>query len=1000
MSKICKTTLPRWFRFSLAFPVLGAAFHFLCVQPAAAGHVTVYVQPYGVDLQVQGVMVAGEDGGMDIRGLKDDVQPEGVAAVLLDRDRQILALSSNFVAGADGVARGSMDCSTEEIGAIFASLDGMAVREFSLAIWDATGGHLVGVGRAQMRNNPLLPDVWESWTNVTVLASNEWRMAVAGLQAGIDANAAAIAALQGASSTNASGVAELWGAVATNAAGIEALRGATGTNAEAIAELRGATATNASGIASLWEALVATSNAIPTVVDWSARWAINDLEHASLRAATNLLHGSVAANTAGIASLWEALRATSNAIPSVVDWSSRWESNDLEHARFRSATNWLRNSMSNNSVRLGTLQTNLQLASNVFPLVWAAISSNRAEVANAIYEVWQGVFAASNAIPSLDGMASEEWVEGYVAEHAPDWDPPTNMATKVYVDEVVWGLSHLIPAITTTNPAVATSNILAFAAAIAELQEQAEAAGVSIEELEESVAAVVSTNAYTLAVFAALRQQVSSYADDIGALQGATNALDEGVSGNAAAIASLAQQVEDIEIGELGIELYVECVGGWHYPDYFFASARPGGEAVETEVLSSNQTVNVIETLRGTEVVRGWVLSAEIERQSEWGSGVEWELGPECEGLWDLAGDRVVPDGATVEDLSVGDVFTATGRMGDFERHVEMEVTSENVSTTGAWQWDGWAEESLAWNAWDKSEDWADWYSNRTANIRSWPEGTGSGTNHVVAGWTNSWIVGRMFSGVSYHTDTRPDIAGGVYRPLTLVTPRHAVCANHFKPLIGSNVYWVGHSGAIFTNRVLEYKNIRGDLTVARLAEPMNDLVPGSDVIRELMLPYLLPGDYEPWFYGCEHGGVGCPGLPVVSLDCAERAYLTYWQCDALLRGKRARDKGWYTVKARGAGTAHGRKQAAVGGDSGSPTFIVLSDEILDEEGDYASERPILLGCFHTSTVDGGTAGGPIPLVEEVNGEIAEWGDEERAEAAPFEEGWGFEPYDPGMTPW
>lgn len=509
------------------------------LQPAFAGHVTVYVPPYdGTDLQVQGVMVAGEEGGMDIRGLKDDVQPEGVSAVLMDKDRQVLALSSNFVAGADGVARGSMDCSTAEIGEIFADLDGMAVREFSLALWDATGGHLVGVGRAQMRNNPLLPDVWESWTNVTVLASNEWRMAVAGLQAGIDANAAAIAAISGATNTIEELVERVSG-IATNylpahvgkdggGGGSMQLKwvvdGKTEFSGVVVADsltdpLNAAIATNAAEIASLWEALVATSNAIPAVVDWSARWVSNDLEHASLRAATNLLHGSVATNAAGIASLWEALVATSNAIPTVVDWSSRWASNDLDHAQFRAATNWLRNSMSNNSVRLGTLQTNLQLASNVFPLVWAAISSNRAEVANAIYDVWQGIYAASNAIPTLDGMASEEWVEEYVREHAPDWDPPTNMATKVYVDDVVWGLSHLIPAITTTNPAVATSNILAFAAAIAELQEQAEAHGVSIDALEEAsdaiaeaLAGVAATNASTAATVEAMRQAFATFA--------------------------------------------------------------------------------------------------------------------------------------------------------------------------------------------------------------------------------------------------------------------------------------------------------------------------------------------------------------------------------------------------------------------------------------------------------------------------------------------------------
>lgn len=476
----------------------------------------------------------------------------------------------------------------------------------------------------------------------------------------------------------------------------------------------------------------------------------------------------------------------------------------------------------------------------------------------------------------------------------------------------------------------------------------------------------------------------------------------------------LAHQAEDIAAIEEAVAaadsridgLWGEMPGGWRYPDYFSALARVGGEPAESVALSTNTTINAVETLRQTTSVRGWLLEAVVTRQSEFGKGVEWELGPGAEGLWRIEGGTVVPDGATFDNVATGDVFHATGRLGDFERNLVLTVTGDNVSSSGQWQWDGWGGGSLIRRNQDYSEGFADYYSNRTSHTRTWPEGYGSGTEHVPAGWANTWVPkpNHAFSCVSYHTDTPSGIAGGPYRPLTLVTPRHAVCANHWKPTLGSNVYWVGASGAIYTNQVIAYKNLRGDLTVARLAEPMNAMFEDSEVVRDLMLPYLLPEDYEYWFYGCEHGGAGCPGVPCVSLNWVEMAYMTYWRCAPALTAKRASDPRSFTVRARGAGTPHGRQAAAVGGDSGSPTFLLMNNAVIHATGPYATERPVLLGCFHwasTPETGIGTAGGPIPLAGEVNAAIEEWGDEERAESAEAcFEACGYEKYNPGMEPW
>lgn len=470
---------------------------------------------------------------------------------------------------------------------------------------------------------------------------------------------------------------------------------------------------------------------------------------------------------------------------------------------------------------------------------------------------------------------------------------------------------------------------------------------------------VVRLEDYALLSWAS--NQFAGVAGDIATNAAGIAALEDGVAANTERLDGL----------------YVVNAGGWHYPDCFTAGTRVGGEPVNTVAISTNTTLNAVETLRETTSVRGWLLSAEIERQSEFGEGVEWSLGPEADGLWRLDGNSVVPDGATADTVATGDVFRVTGRLGSFMRELELAVTGDNVSTSGAWQFDSWKNGSLAGSA-SEVESIADASSSWSSHVRTWPEGYGGGTNHVVAGWNeNAWIQSQVFSAVSYHTD-----AGGSYLPVTLVTPRHGVVANHWKPRLGSNVYWVGISGTIHTNRVVAYDNIRGDLSVARLAEPADE--------SDFEFPYLLPYDYEGFFYGCEHGGVGCKGVPVVSFNNYEMAWLTYWQCAPAMTAKHAGNSKAYTVKARGSGTAHGRADAAIGGDSGSPTFLRVTD---------AGDEPkwVLLGCFLWG--GGDTAGGPIPLIDDVDAAISAWGDEERAVAADFE-AWGYEKYNPGLVPW
>ena len=203
----------------------------------------------------------------------------------------------------------------------------------------------------------------------------------------------------------------------------------------------------------------------------------------------------------------------------------------------------------------------------------------------------------------------------------------------------------------------------------------------------------------------------------------------------------------------------------------------------------------------------------------------------------------------------------------------------------------------------------------------------------------------------------------GVYMPVTLVTPKHGVVANHWKPMLGSNVYWVGRSGAIYTNKVVEYKNIRRDLTVARLetAFPTNDIAPAK----------LLESGWHSYLYGSTNYLQGSFEVPVLAFDCAERGYLMRWapysmQYGKSEKGSRDDDETGTTIYVERdpfAGIVPFYRTVAVGGDSGSPVFWPVDGQT------------VLLWCFHHR------GGGPMPTKQEVDEAIAAWGDEERVEA-------------------
>ena len=432
--------------------------------------------------------------------------------------------------------------------------------------------------------------------------------------------------------------------------------------------------------------------------------------------------------------------------------------------------------------------------------------------------------------------------------------------------------------------------------------------------------------------------------------------------------------------------LYGECRGGYKWADYFSVEGVEAGAlaGAVTNTATATQTVyNVSVGTVESEVLKGWKINTDVIRQSDWDAGgVQWAV-TEADGLVrytdPLSGGSAIrqlrPSDFVVNgdivgfvDGFSGDVDSATvrGTLGEYTQELTLEFdASKQAATSTVRRFLGPAAGSLLAACWSNvlgaaSNGYAA-SPRKDVGLRTWPNGYGGRTNHVEAGWnTNFWGQGLGdFSCVSYHTEGPPAKAGegaayGVYMPITMVTPRHGIVANHWKPAVGSNVYWVSRSGAILTNKVVSYKNIRGDLTVARLdhAFETNDIAPAK----------LLRSGWHGFLYGATNWANGLFGVPVVGFDCAERGYLMNWTPMALSQGRNGTvgDDAFFILQGGGGYGFPFFRVEAVGGDSGSPVFWPVDGET------------VLLGCFQSPR------GGPMPEKSEVDAAIEAWGDAER----------------------
>ena len=436
--------------------------------------------------------------------------------------------------------------------------------------------------------------------------------------------------------------------------------------------------------------------------------------------------------------------------------------------------------------------------------------------------------------------------------------------------------------------------------------------------------------------------------------------------------------------------LYGECAGGWRWPIWLDLDDMWPDAAFATNASTATVTAGCMRVERTATTVLGndwifvpWVRDnrAGLSPSLAWepvaapgGGGIDPSLleastflddpGDEWERCRVSFAEGVTPSDlpedpaewvATVRGSLVADGETVFSR--DFELCPEV---SEADSFLGP------VSNTVFAAAWDAVMTAAA-DSSKAVQPFTWPNGYGDGTNHPTVSWNTNWWAWDLvdLSCTAYHTDRY-----GIEHPATLVTPRHVLAANHYRPDANATLYFLSRSGEIKTNSVTEWTVPRSDIAVGRLAVPFST--------NDFAIATLLATNYESFVIGSPNTPSDtCWGIPVISLDIVERARVAGWKPNSLRYGDVRSDGGTMRVSGRFFNdstnlpaiprvtvTDHTRGWAE-GGDSGHPTFLCLG----------GGRPPILLGLWWHNT------DGPMPNKAEIDAAIrGTWGDTERCQ--------------------
>lgn len=170
---------------------------------------------------------------------------------------------------------------------------------------------------------------------------------------------------------------------------------------------------------------------------------------------------------------------------------------------------------------------------------------------------------------------------------------------------------------------------------------------------------------------------------------------------------------------------------------------------------------------------------------------------------------------------------------------------------------------------------------------------------------------------------------GGRVRAGTLISKRHVVFATHFPVKKGTRIVFVGQDGEVCPCWIEAVEDlVQSDISVGLL---------NAEVTPNIHPAKILPDDFETYIGSGE-------GLPIVTLDQYERAVVN--DSDQIAKDIPGKEV-IFTRAGKGKLPTDQQRlkfhQKMVGGDSGSPVFMIVGQE------------PILLFCLKF----GGCGGGP-----------------------------------------
>jgi len=175
---------------------------------------------------------------------------------------------------------------------------------------------------------------------------------------------------------------------------------------------------------------------------------------------------------------------------------------------------------------------------------------------------------------------------------------------------------------------------------------------------------------------------------------------------------------------------------------------------------------------------------------------------------------------------------------------------------------------------------------------------------------TNFWLAAHDFSGVGWD-------ASNADRSVTLVSPRHFLAADHFRPAIGATLFFLNRHDVLQSNTVAAYHtttNDAGEATDVVLGELSDSSLADNEVSYYAIAAYETEAEYA--------------GLPVIMYGKSARAGAGTIDgfTDVSVSGEKNTTRCFevnYNKLSGDGDDAH-----VESGDSGSPSFLLVSNRL------------------------------------------------------------------------